>query len=273
VKATAFGGVLLPALQLLGRTLLQDLGAEPYTEVIHQLGLWTIRLLLITLAVTPLQQILGWRGLGSVRRILGVATGCYAALHLGGYMLDQMFDWTKIATEILLRLYLLIGFVALLGLLALTLTSTDGMMRRLGRNWGRLHRLVYPVALLGLAHFFIQSKLDITEPTWMAGLFALLLGWRLLPRLLGRTAAARPAVLLLLALVVAGITSLAEALYFHLLTGVPVGLVLGADLDLAMGIRPPQLVLAAGLALALAAGLQRWLPRLRGLRLAASVPR
>jgi methionine sulfoxide reductase heme-binding subunit len=264
LRAALFAAILAPGLFILGKILTGNLGSEPFTEVEHELGLWTVRLLLTTLAVTPFQRSLGWRGLGSVRRMLGVATACYVLLHLSAYIVDQSFDLVKVATEIVLRFYLLVGITAIIGLVALAVTSTDRMAQRLGRNWSRLHKLVYPIAFLALTHFFIQAKLDITEPTWMAGLFAWLLGWRLLPPLFGR----RPPpvwALALLSLGVASLTALAEAFYFHLLTGVGMGMVLGADFSFDTGLRPPMLVLAGGGAVTLAAlGRAAWplLPRL-----------
>jgi sulfoxide reductase heme-binding subunit YedZ len=264
LRAALLAAILAPGLFILGKILTGNLGSEPFTEVEHELGLWTVRLLLATLAVTPFQRSLGWRGLGSVRRMLGVATACYVLLHLSAYIVDQSFDLVKVATEIVLRFYLLVGITAIIGLVALAVTSTDRMAQRLGRNWSRLHKLVYPIAFLALTHFFIQAKLDITEPTWMAGLFAWLLGWRLLPPLFAR----RPPpvwALALLSLGVASLTALAEAFYFHLLTGVGMGMVLGADFSFDTGLRPPMLVLAGGGAVTLAAlGRAAWplLPRL-----------
>ena len=271
-RAAVFALLLMPGLFILGEIASNNLGSEPFTEVEHELGLWTIRLLLATLAVTPFQRIFGWRQLGSVRRMLGVATASYVLLHLGAYIVDQSFDIAKVASEIVLRFYLLIGFVGILGLVALAVTSTDAMMRRLGRNWSRLHWLVYPIAILGLTHFFIQAKLDITEPTWMAGLFAWLLGWRLLPPLFARHT---PPVwaLAALSLAVAAATALAEAFYFHLLTGAGLGMVLAADFDLSLGPRPPMLVLMAGAAVTFAALLRAGLPLLPRLRFAVFFPR
>jgi sulfoxide reductase heme-binding subunit YedZ len=256
LKAAAFVLLLLPGLELARRIGLRELGAEPYGAAIHFLGLWTIRLLVLTLAVTPLQRLLAWPRLALLRRMLGVATAVYAGLHLGAYCVDQSLDGLKIALELVRRFYLAIGLAALLGLVALAATSTDGAVRRLGAAWTRLHRLVYPVALLAMVHFFLQSKLDTAEPTWMAGL----LGWLLLDRLLPR-AGWTPA---LLTTAAAGATALGEALYFHLKLGAPLGAVLGANLSLATGLRPAAVVLLGGGALSLLAALRRlrWRPPL-----------
>src|SRR5437773_12322645 len=107
-----------------------------------------------------------------VRRMIGVGAFCYATAHILLYTTDQMFDLAKVASEIVLRLYLTIGFTALVGLSALAATSTDGMVRRLGpRRWQGLHQVVYGIALLALIHFFPPTKADIWLPTFVAGLF------------------------------------------------------------------------------------------------------
>ena len=126
---------------------------QPFTAAIREIGLWTIRLIFIALAITPLRQALQWPRLILVRRMIGVAAFAYAITHLTLYTADQMFDLAKVASEIALRIYLTIGFTAVLGLAALAATSTDGMVRRLGRRWQKLHRLVYLIALLAAVHF------------------------------------------------------------------------------------------------------------------------
>jgi DMSO/TMAO reductase YedYZ heme-binding membrane subunit len=182
-------------------------------EAIHQLGLWTIRLIFLALAVTPLRHILQWSRLLVVRRMIGVAAFAYAIGHLGLYAADQAFDLAKIATEIALRIYLTIGFAAVLGLAALAATSTDGMIRRLGaRNWQRLHRIVYAIALLAVVHYCMQSKLDLLEPMVMAGLY----GWLMFYRVLGRPVGARSR----LSLVGVAVLGIAVALLFFRDAGV-----------------------------------------------------
>src|SRR4051794_40138137 len=173
LKLVVFAALFVPALWVAVAFASGWLGARPLNEAIHQLGLWTIRLIFLALAVTPLRHILQWSRLLVVRRMIGVAAFAYAIAHLGLYATDQAFDLAKIATEIALRIYLTIGFVAVLGLAALAATSTDGMIRRLGaRRWQRLHRLVYAIALLAVVHYCMQSKLDLWEPTIMAGGFS-----------------------------------------------------------------------------------------------------
>jgi sulfoxide reductase heme-binding subunit YedZ len=132
VKIAAFAAALLPALWIAYQAATDDLGARPVTEAIHQAGDWTLRFLLMTLAITPAQRILHYPRIVLARRTLGVATAGYALLHLSLYVLDQHFDLFKVASEIVLRVYLLIGAVALAGLIALASTSTDGAISRLG---------------------------------------------------------------------------------------------------------------------------------------------
>jgi sulfoxide reductase heme-binding subunit YedZ len=182
LKSVVFALLFVPGLWLAWRLATGQLGPRPINEVIHQTGLWTIRLLLVTLAITPLRQLLRWPQLVTVRRMIGVATFAYGAAHLMAFATDKAFDLGVVATEIVSRFYLTIGFVALLGLTALAATSTDGMVRRLGgRAWRRLHRLVYAIGVLGAVHFFLQSKLNVAEPIVMAGLLTWLLAYRLLP--------------------------------------------------------------------------------------------
>lgn len=155
------------------------LGADPVAAVEHFLGLWALRLLVLTLAVSPVRQLTGWTVLLRFRRMLGLYTFFYATLHLAAYLvLDLRGYWTEIFTEIVERPYITVGFLAWLLLVPLAATSTQGAMRRLGRAWGRLHRLVYPIAVLAVLHFWWLVKSDVREPALYAGLVVLLLGWR-----------------------------------------------------------------------------------------------
>jgi sulfoxide reductase heme-binding subunit YedZ len=183
LKVALFALCLLPltllALELLGVGGL-SLGANPIEELIHRLGKWGLRLLLITLAVTPLRKLTGWNGLLRFRRMLGLFAFFYVLLHFMTYAgLDQRFDLAVIIEDIAERPYITIGMAALLLLLPLALTSTNGMMRRLGKRWQKLHRLVYVIAILGVWHFYWQVKLDTLEALIYAGILAVLLGFRL----------------------------------------------------------------------------------------------
>jgi methionine sulfoxide reductase heme-binding subunit len=248
VKIAAFVAAILPALWIAYQAAAGELGARPVTEAIHQAGDWALRFLVITLAVTPAQRILNYPRIGLARRTLGVASAAYAILHLSLYVLDQHFDLFKVASEIVLRIYLLIGAVALTGLIALATTSTDAAISRLGpQRWNRLHRFVYGIALLATVHFFIQSKLETYQPVLMAGFLTWLLAYRALYRHNGEVT---PLHLLLLACAVAAFTAIGEAALYMFTSGVDARLVLLAHFDIDMDVRPAWWVLAAGLAVA-----------------------
>jgi methionine sulfoxide reductase heme-binding subunit len=186
-------------------------GARPVNDLIHRAGFWTLMFLLITLAITPLRRITRRGELLDVRRMLGVGAFCYAALHISLYVLDQQFDLVKVASEIVKRIYLVIGFVALSGLTVLAITSTDRMVRRLGgMRWARLHQIVYVIALLALIHYFQQTKADVSTPTLVAGLFGWLMCYRFaVRRIRGELSSAG---LVVLGLVVAALTLIVQAL-------------------------------------------------------------
>ena len=155
------------------------LGADPVAEIEHRLGLWAIRFLMLTLAITPLRQLTGWNVLARFRRMLGLYAFAYASLHFAAYLgLDLRGYWTQIFEDIAKRPYITVGFIAWLLLVPLAVTSTSGWIRRLGRNWARLHKAVYAVAVLAVLHFWWLVKSDIREPALYAGIAALLLGWR-----------------------------------------------------------------------------------------------
>lgn len=155
------------------------LGANPVEEVQDTLGIWGLRLLLVTLAITPLRVLGGWPRMLLFRRMLGLFAFFYIALHFSWYLfVDQAFDWAQLAADVVKRPYITAGFAAFLLLVPLAATSTRAAMRRLGRRWQRLHRLVYPAALLGCVHFWWQVKADIREPLVYAAVAAALLGWR-----------------------------------------------------------------------------------------------
>jgi methionine sulfoxide reductase heme-binding subunit len=156
------------------------LGADPVAEVEHRLGLWALRLLMIALAITPLRQLTGQPVLIRFRRMLGLYAFFYACLHFAAYLgLDLRGYWTQIFAEIVKRPYITVGFSAWLLLVPLAITSTKGWIKRLGRNWGRLHKLVYAVGVLAVLHFWWLVKSDIREPLLYASILAALLGWRL----------------------------------------------------------------------------------------------
>ncbi|HEY6995044.1 MAG TPA: protein-methionine-sulfoxide reductase heme-binding subunit MsrQ [Xanthobacteraceae bacterium] len=246
VKIGAFAAALLPAIWIAYQAFADELGARPVTEAIHQAGDWALRFLLITLAITPAQRVLHYPRVVLARRTFGVACAGYALLHLSLYVLDQHFDVFKVASEIVLRIYLLIGALGLAGLITLASTSTDGAIRRLGsRRWNALHRLVYGIALLAVVHFFMQSKLETYQPVLMGGFLLWLLAYRGLYR---RNGEVTPLHLLLLAVAVAAVTAVGEATLYMFTSGVDGRLVLLAHFDLDMEVRPAWWVLIAGLA-------------------------
>lgn len=223
--------------------------AMPVTKALHEIGLWAVRLLLLTLAVTPIRRIAAWPQLIQLRRMLGVGAFAYLAIHFFLYVVQQNFRLGFVASEIVLRIYLTIGFVALLGFLILALTSTDGMMRRLGgKRWQRLHYLVYPLTILGLWHFFLQAKINVTEPTLMAGLFIWLMLYRMAYRWNGSRALALWHYAALAGLA-ALLTAAGEWLWYETMTTLGGGRILAANLSLAGGLRPAWWVLIAGLLL------------------------
>ena len=180
---------LLPAAWLgwqvwtVARTGSDALGADPVAEIEHRLGLWALRLLMATLAITPLRQLTGQSVLVRFRRMLGLYAFFYACVHFSAYLvLDLRGYWTQIFEEIAKRPYITVGFAAWLLLLPLAITSTTGWIRRLGRNWARLHKLVYAAGVLAVLHFWWLVKSDIREPALYAAILATLLGWRLWKR-------------------------------------------------------------------------------------------
>lgn len=168
------------------------LGANPIEKITHETGEWTLRLLLATLAVTPLRQWLGWRALAPYRRTLGLLCFTYASLHLATYVvLDLFFAWEIVADDLRERPYILAGFTGFLCLLPLAITSTRGWIRRLGRRWTQLHRLIYVAGVAGVVHFLWLVKADLLEPAIYASILcALLLAralWTLRRRGVGRS--------------------------------------------------------------------------------------
>jgi sulfoxide reductase heme-binding subunit YedZ len=247
LKAATLVACCAPMALLSYKALAGLLGSKPLTYAIHDTGDWAVRFLLISLLVTPLRSVAQWPKLIVVRRMLGLTALAYVLAHFALYVVEQRYDAFKVISEIALRFYLTIGFVAVLGLVALGATSTDGMIRRLGSvRWNRLHSLVYGIALLALLHFFLQSKVDVTQPVLMTGFFVWLMGHRFLKK---RGSAGFVALLGLAAfagLATAGI----EAGWYAARTGVMASRVLEANLDFSFTIRPAWWVLAAGLAMA-----------------------
>jgi sulfoxide reductase heme-binding subunit YedZ len=169
----------LPALGLVGRFAIQGFGAEPIEEITHVTGEWGLRLILLSLAITPARRFFGWRGIAPLRRTLGLAGFVYACLHLATWIiLDLELDGAAILEDLTERPYVMAGMAAFALLLTLALTSTRSSMRRLGPRWTRLHRAVYLAAILAVVHHFWLIKADYAPAIVHAGLLAVLLGAR-----------------------------------------------------------------------------------------------
>jgi sulfoxide reductase heme-binding subunit YedZ len=253
LKAATFALLFLPALWVVWHYWSGQLGARPLNEGIHEIGRWSLRLLLVALLITPAIRMTGWRRLIIGRRMIGVAAFVYAVIHLLLYVWQEQFNLIKVASEIVLRVYLVIGFVALVAMMALAVTSTDAMIRRLGRNWQRLHWLAYPIAILGVVHQFMQSKAGVDEAMVMAGLLGWLLVYRLAGRAFGSDRKMPMAVILALLAAAGPLTALAEALYYYLKMGVKMERVLRANLMPLANLRPGWAVLICALVLVLLA--------------------
>jgi len=173
---------LIPLGALLARAAgLGSLGANPVEEVLHTLGKTGLNLLLITLAVTPVRRLTGRNWLVALRRTLGLFAFAYVALHATTYaVLDQGLAWASLLVDVTQRPYITLGFLALVLMVPLAITSTNAMQRRLGRRWVTLHKTVYVVAVLGSVHFLWQVKADIREPLIYLSILAALLGFRVL---------------------------------------------------------------------------------------------
>jgi sulfoxide reductase heme-binding subunit YedZ len=186
LKAIVFLAALVPAGRLAWALAFDPgmLGANPAEFITRSTGDWTLRFLLFTLAVTPLRKVLGWHWLARLRRMLGLFAFFYAMAHLASFVsFDHVFDLAEILKDILKRPFITVGFAALVLLLPLAITSTDGMVRRLGaRRWLALHRLVYVIAPLGVLHFWWMVKADLTEPALYAAILTVLLGYRIVAK-------------------------------------------------------------------------------------------
>jgi len=174
---------LVPLVWLGASALRGTLGANPVETLEHTTGQWTLRLLLATLSVTPARRALGWAWLAPYRRTLGLLAFGYCTLHLGIYALIDLWDaWDTLVEDILKRPYITVGFTGFLLLVPLAITSTRAWMRRLGRRWIVLHRLVYAAGVAGCLHFLWLVKADLLEPLVYSSVLALLLGARFWPR-------------------------------------------------------------------------------------------
>jgi len=198
VKPVAFAVALIPVAHLIWRGINGDLTADPLVEVTNETGIWTLRFVVATVAVTPVRRITGWNPLIRFRRMIGLFGFFYAMLHFLTYLVGDRFAsldfpdgfvaWSTLMNlaasiweDIAKRPYITVGFIGFVSMIPLALTSTTGSIRRLGgRNWQRLHRLVYVTAIAGVTHYWWRVKADTLHPAIYAGVVVLLLGFRLL---------------------------------------------------------------------------------------------
>jgi sulfoxide reductase heme-binding subunit YedZ len=183
IKPSIFIIALLPVFYLIWGIFSDALGANPIETVIRDLGEWALRFLLITLSISPLRRLMGMAQLLRLRRMLGLYVFFYACLHLNIYLwLEQSFDWWEIWLDIVERPFITIGMLSFILLVPLAVTSTRAAIRKLGKNWLRLHQLVYPIAIFAVLHFWWLVKVDTQEPLIYALILTLLLSERLIRR-------------------------------------------------------------------------------------------
>jgi len=179
IKRSVFVVCLLPAAWLLTNFFQDNLGANPFEALTRQSGEWTLRFLLVVLAITPLRKITGQNWLMAYRRMLGLYVFFYVCLHLLTYIwFDQFFDWDEILTDIIKRPFITFGMLSFLLLLPLAITSTNNWMRRLGKRWKQLHQVVYLIGILGVLHYLLLVKADLREPLIYGAILIFLLGYR-----------------------------------------------------------------------------------------------
>jgi len=178
-KPIVFAVALAPALGLLYALLAGALGVNPAETLQLSTGLWAFRFLVVTLAITPVRRITGWNGIIRFRRMLGLFAFFYATLHvLTWIVLDHSFAWDEAAADIVKRPFITAGMVAFASMVPLAITSTKGWIRRLGRRWQLLHRLIYVSALAAAVHFIWKVKVAYGEPVYYAAIVIGLLGFR-----------------------------------------------------------------------------------------------
>ena len=180
LKLGIFGACLMPLAVLAWQTVTGNLGANPIKEITEQTGIWTLRFVLITLAVTPVRRLTGWNKVIQLRRMLGLFAFFYGTLHFMTYVwLDQFFMVDEIVADVVARPFITVGFVSFVLLIPLAITSTTKMIKRLGGKWWqRLHRTVYVIGMGGVVHYLWLVKADVRSPLTYGGLLALLLGYR-----------------------------------------------------------------------------------------------
>ena len=184
LKPAVFLLALIPFAYLLSKIIQNDLGPDPAQTLSIETGEWTLRFLILTLAVTPVRQLFGLVQIGRLRRMIGLFTFFYASFHFMSWMAFILgFRWFAILEELIERPYITVGFLSYVILLLLGFTSTNAMVRRLGKNWKKLHQLVYLASVLAIIHLLWILRTDISEAIFYGALTAVLLGYRLYRRL------------------------------------------------------------------------------------------
>jgi methionine sulfoxide reductase heme-binding subunit len=190
LKLAIFLAALIPVARLAWKGYQQMLGANPIEVITRATGDWTLIFLMLTLSITPLRKLTGQPWLIRFRRMLGLFAFFYACLHFTTYIwLDKFFDLNEMLKDVGKRKFITIGFTAFVLLIPLALTSTKGMIRRLGKRWQKLHRLIYISGIAGVVHYWWLVKADIRKPQFYAILLTLLLGYRLIAAQRKKTAA------------------------------------------------------------------------------------
>jgi len=192
LKPAVFLAGLGPFSYLAYRAYTGDLGANPLETITNETGIWTLRLLAATIAITPIRWLTKWNPIINFRRMIGLFAFFYGTLHFFTYFIfDRSLMFDGLWEDVLLRPYITVGFTAFVLMIPLALTSTRGWIRRLGgKRWNALHKLVYVSAVLGVLHYWWKVKLDVTNPMVYAAIVALLLGWRLVKAIDKRRSAA-----------------------------------------------------------------------------------
>ena len=255
LKLAVFAACFVPGLWIGYKLGMGQMGPKPITAALHETGSWALRFLLVTLSITPFRLITGQNRLILVRRMLGLTALSYAVIHFALFIVDQKYDLVRVASEIVLRFYLTIGFISLVALIALGVTSTDRSIRAMGAlSWNKLHRLIYPLTVLALFHAFLQAKIDVSEEVVLTGIFLALMGVRALnARAVRHWVSLRPLVLFMLAVLAALMAILIEFAWYALATGLPATRLFFANFDLDLAPRPGLIVLAIALTMPIAA--------------------
>jgi len=247
LRAACFALCCTPGVWMLWLWFSGAFEPEVAKAALHETGKWSVRALLLALAVTPLRWTAVWPQIVPLRRMIGLTGLAYAVVHILLYVVEQNWKLGTVAWEILVRFYLTIGMISFVGLVVFGWTSTDAAVRRMGRGWKQLHRWIYPITALALFHHFLQGKVDVTEATLSTGLFVWLMFWRLLPA----ERRAQPWPVLALAPAAAAVTAGLEYAWYGLATRLPAARIAAANLDWELAPRPVHWVLLAGIVMAL----------------------